>query len=288
MPLKTRTTEKQLKTVSEILIESLSDTGLSHFLPPKNNILGSGKLLRARLTLTVGNHLHAEEETLLKSAAAIEMIHGASLLHDDVIDCGLLRRGAPTFWKQHGTNGAILLGDLIVFKALQLFSDGKRNDLLHELIAMAGLVCQAEAGQELIQRGKPKTNWADCETTARNKTGSLFAFAALAGAPQDAEDQKKALKDAGFTLGTAYQLADDLLDASDYAELAGKTLGQDAARGKQTAVGITIGAPPDPVRYIEDQCKKSASSLSTWPKLHTEWCSFIDKIIQPTLNHYLH
>ena len=126
----------------------------------------------------------------------MEIIHGASLLHDDVIDGGLLRRGAPTFWKKHGTNGAILLGDLLVFKGLDLLIQVDRPDLLQELINMSADVCQSEVEQELLLRGSPGT-WEECEQIARAKTGSLFAFAAVAAA-SDAPGQIEALREAGL------------------------------------------------------------------------------------------
>ena len=122
--------------------DCLRDTYIAKLLPARNNIMGSGKMLRAQLTLFLGATNEIDEKTCIHSAAAVEIIHGASLLHDDVIDGGLLRRGAPTFWKKHGTNGAILLGDLLVFKGLNLLVQVNRTDLLQELIDMSTHVCR--------------------------------------------------------------------------------------------------------------------------------------------------
>jgi len=275
---------KQLQNVRALMVQSLRETELSKLLPPQNNIVGSGKMLRAQLTLSLSAANAIEEKTALHAAGAIEIIHGASLLHDDVIDGGILRRNAPTFWKKHGVNGAILLGDLLVFKGLKLLISINRNDLLNELISLAATVCQSEVEQELILRGKTGT-WAECEKIARAKTGSLFAFAALAAAKDP--EQMKALREAGFILGTAYQLADDLLDASGNEALSGKTLGKDLERGKTTAKTVKKDAPIDPVSYIHTLLDQSAEELTQWDGLHHAWLNCLKTIFLPVFEKHL-
>jgi len=275
---------KQLQNVRALMVQSLRETELSKLLPPQNNIVGSGKMLRAQLTLSLSAANAIEEKTALHAAGAIEIIHGASLLHDDVIDGGILRRNAPTFWKKHGVNGAILLGDLLVFKGLKLLISINRNDLLNELISLAATVCQSEVEQELILRGKTGT-WAECEEIARAKTGSLFAFAALAAAKDP--EQMKALREAGFILGTAYQLADDLLDASGNEALSGKTLGKDLERGKTTAKTVKKDAPIDPVSYIHTLLDQSAEELTQWDGLHHAWLNCLKTIFLPVFEKHL-
>ena len=249
-------------------------------------MLAQGKMLRARLAIWIGRENKIEPDVYLRVAAAIEIIHGATLLHDDVIDGGTLRRGAPTFWKEHGINGAILLGDLLVFKSLNLLSSLKQSYILKELIEMAGVLCTAETEQELILRGSLGT-WAECEQIARNKTGSLFAFTAFAVGGDDDEARRDALKEAGFQLGTAYQLADDILDASDNENVAGKTLGQDHVRGKTTAISATLNAPADAKAYVMALCKASSDPLTDWPEIKSAWDEFVDSTILPVLEKHL-
>jgi len=246
--------------------------------------MGSGKMLRARLAIWMGCANGIAPAVYRRAAGAVEIIHGASLLHDDVIDGGVLRRGAPTFWKEHGTNGAILLGDLLVLKAFKMLFGLKQDTVLKELIAMAEMVCTAETEQELILRGTQGT-WEECEQIARYKTGSLFAFAAFAGGGKK-QDQCAALREAGFRLGAAYQLADDILDASENEALAGKTLGRDDARGKTTAITATINAPDNPVEYIWNLCKTSSKPLSPWPKLRQAWNEYVEMYIVPVLRRH--
>lgn len=278
--------EKQLKAVQTIMAECLRDTEIARFLPPRNNIMGSGKMLRAQLSLFLGNSNGIAEKTILHAAAAVEIIHGASLLHDDVIDGGLIRRNAPTFWKKHGTNGAILLGDLLVFEGLNLLVQVERNDLLLELIDMAKFVCRSEVEQELILRGTPGT-WEECEKIARAKTGSLFAFAAVAAANTDMDGQVEAMREAGFILGTAYQLVDDILDDSGNEAVSGKTLGKDQERGKTTAITATKNAPEDPAGYVDLLLAASSSQLAAWPGLQSAWNTFLDVTIKPVLSKHL-
>lgn len=279
-------TARELKAVQALMLNGLRDTNLFRLLPPRNNIMGSGKMLRARLILSVGRANGVEEAVRLHAAAAVEIIHGASLLHDDVIDGGILRRGAPTFWKKHGVNGAILLGDLLVFEGLNLLIRVERSDLLRELIDMSKLVCRSEVEQELILRGSPGS-WQECEAIARAKTGSLFAFAAAAVAADDQPGQREALREAGFILGTAYQLADDILDSSGNEALSGKTLGKDQERGKTTAVTATDNAPADPAAYINTLLLASTAQLAPWPELQTAWGGFLDVTINPVLSRHL-
>ncbi len=263
----------------------LEGTNIAKLLPGNKNIMGNGKMLRSRLVLTLGQRNGIDEKVLIHAAAAVDIIHGASLLHDDVIDGGILRRGAPTFWKKYGTNGAILFGDLLVFKALDLIVQVNRPDLLQELINMSGEVCRSEVEQELMLRGTAGT-WEECEQVARFKTGSLFAFAAVAGGT-DAPGQAEALREAGFILGTAYQLADDVLDASGNEAVSGKTLGTDNRRGKTTAITATKNAPEDPIAYIQRLLDASTAQLAEWPVMQDAWQCFLNVTMKPVLSKHL-
>jgi len=267
------------------MTDCLRDTNLARLLPANRSLLVSGKMLRSRLVLSIGNANGVNEKVLVNAAAAVDIIHGASLLHDDVIDGGILRRGAPTFWKKYGVNGAILFGDLLVFKGLNLLMEVNRQDLLEEMINMSTHVCRSEVEQELILRGKPGT-WAECEQIARSKTGSLFAFAAVAGG-DGSRTQADALREAGFILGTAYQLADDLLDASGNEAVSGKTLGTDNRRGKTTAISATRNAPTDATAYIFSLLDASAAALNPWSHLFEAWNNFLAVSMKPVLQKHI-
>ena len=182
-------------------------------------------------------------------------------------------------------NGAILFGDVLMFKALSLLVAVNRVDLLSDLIDRTGEVCRSEVEQELLLRGSPGT-WEECERVARYKTGSLFAFAAVAGGTSK-PGLAEALREAGYILGTAYQLADDVLDASGNEEVSGKTLGTDNQRGKTTAITATKNAPDDPIDYIYSLLDASTAQLAAWPEIHESWNSFLNVTMIPVLSRHL-
>ncbi len=277
--------EKEIKVVKKIMSEILMETNLSKYISNNKNILSSGKMLRSRLILYLGNNNSSSSQILTRAGAAVDIIHAASLVHDDVIDGGIIRRGAPTFWKKHGTNGAILFGDLMMFRALSLLVDSDRPDLLKELIDMTGEVCRSEAEQELILRGE-SGSWEECVNIARFKTGSLFAFAAVAGGNGNIE-QSNALREAGFLLGTAYQLADDILDASGNEELSGKTLGKDYERAKTTAFTVKKGIPDNHLSYINSLLNKASDLLMPWPDLNNSWNIYVESEINPIITKFI-
>jgi geranylgeranyl pyrophosphate synthase len=277
--------ESQINQVRKTMASLLDDSQLARFIPMNKNVLGSGKMLRSKLVQYLGLANHVDSQTLVHAGAAVDIIHAASLVHDDVIDGGLIRRGAPTFWHKHGTNGAILFGDLLMFRALALLTKSSRSDLLEELINMTGEVCRSEVEQELILRGEAG-NWEECVQIARFKTGSLFAFAAVAGNGGDREEIA-ALREAGFKLGTAYQLADDILDASGNEAVSGKTLGRDAQRGKTTAMTIREGSPDNPVSYLKELLEQAENLLTPWASTHQAWRQYVEEQIDPVIKKFI-
>jgi geranylgeranyl pyrophosphate synthase len=221
--------DKHLSDVRQLMVRTLEETSLRGILKdsPSLTALG-GKMLRSRLAFRVGHSTGADPELLVYGSAAVEMIHTASLLHDDVIDGGMIRRGVPTFWVEKGKAGAILLGDLLLFKAVDLMCRVANGAYTHDLVKLTGEVCEAESEQELIFQGS-ESRLELCQSIARRKTGALFAFAALIGGQGNAH-RTEVLKESGYLLGTVYQLADDILDTRDEEGNSGKTLGTDAAR----------------------------------------------------------
>jgi len=271
--------EQHLDEVRKLMAGCLAETPLHSALADCKNLFGTGKMLRARLTLRVGPAAGADYSSLLRAAAAVELIHAASLLHDDVIDGGFLRRGAPSFWVEKGIPAAILLGDLLLFKALELVTPVENGRLLPVIIKLTGEVCEAESEQELVTRGKA-AEWNDCVSIARRKTGGLFAFAAHAAGGCNHE-LCNALQEAGYLIGTAYQLADDILDARGDAEAAGKTLGQDVARDKNTAA--TVKPDGEPIRYIQQLCEDARGHLAAWPMIQAAWDDYMSRDLRPAL-----
>ncbi len=271
--------------VIETVTGAMRDTSLSGLISDIEPVLAGGKLLRGNLVLSLAPAGGLSASDAVACAAAVEMLHAASLVHDDVIDGGQLRRGVPSFWKEKGMSGAILLGDLLVCKAVAILCNRDSSDVLvPSLVKYAGELCDAEAEQELILRGVPSV-WDKYVNVARRKTGSLFAFAASVCGK--GEDGRKALEEAGYKLGTAYQLADDFYDAYGDPAIADKSLGRDAARMKGTAPTFEGVDGCDPVGYIDGLMKSASENLASWPEIQAAWTSYISEHFDPAMERFL-
>lgn len=273
--------EACLQDVRKLMAESLSRTVLSRIASSPENLFGNGKMLRSRLIFRVGPAARVPYRTLVHAAAAVEMVHAASLLHDDVIDGGYLRRNAPTFWVERGISGAILVGDMMLFKAVELTCEVEEARLTPLLVRLTGEVCDAESEQELVLRGKTP-NWDNAVSIARRKTGALFAFAAGACGGSDAT-LIATLTEAGYAIGTAYQLADDILDATGTEQSSGKSMGSDEARGKTTAATLTASEQAEAVAFVEQLCQQAEQALPPWPAVLGAWQNFMQLDMRPAL-----
>ncbi|MBI5725087.1 MAG: polyprenyl synthetase family protein [Planctomycetes bacterium] len=200
----------------------------------KSDLLLPGKMLRTRLAgrLEAAGACQAEHETIVAACAATEMVHTASLCHDDVIDESSLRRHRPALWTVAGRSAAVLTGDLLLCEAMDLVLQIQGGLYVRPFLSKVRQVVEAEIRQELLHRGQTM----DTQTylrVAREKTGPLFAFVAEVCAGRDPAF-RQALEQAGYLVGTAYQLVDDLIDVTGREDAAGKALGMDAARNKFT------------------------------------------------------
>ena len=274
-----------LNDVRDKMFDSLRTTSLAPMINEISRAIGGGKMLRAKLTLTIGTASGAQRDDLIRAAAAVEMVHAASLLHDDVVDGGMLRRGAPTFWQEKSVSGAILLGDLMVCKAVQMLEEIENRRLGGLLVRMSAEMCDAEVEQELVTRGAPG-DWDKSVSMIRRKTGSLFAFAAAAADGINGP-RADALMEAGYQLGTAFQMADDLMDASGKGELDGKDLGQDAARGKLTSVSARNTDQARARHCITDLCQTSSGLLAPWPPVQGAWLAYLKSDMGPVIDKFL-
>lgn len=269
----THTTLKVLDTtridivsdVESLVAETIAHEMQSAGLPSAEGLL-PGKMLRTRLAARVvsqGN-LSPCRRSVVFACAATELVHTASLCHDDVIDSGVLRRGEPTLWKLVGSSAAVLAGDLLFCSAMDLVLQVDGGNSARDFVDKVREVCKGEAMQELQFRGTD----ADEETLlsiARMKTGPLFAFPlAVCGAAEPGELQA-ALEEAGYRIGTAYQLLDDLVDVIGDENTSGKTLGTDGERQKST---LAQGSEEQRARlkaHVERLCREAVEQLRDRP-----------------------
>ncbi len=268
--------------IEALIKEAIMNEAIRSVLADAMPLLSSGKMLRARLTMALGDASDVPESILLASSATVELIHLASLLHDDVIDNGTLRRGAPTVWVEKGTAGAILMGDYLVSCAFSLLLNKTNERLVKQLLACTRDIIEAEINQEL-NPPISAPDWDECMSIARKKTGALFAFAAYAAA-DEREGLSEALLEAGYEMGTAYQLVDDLLDASGDSELAGKTLGNDARQGKNTALSPGHDVPV--AQVIDSLLQSSLERIVPWPDVYLCLEEYLQTCFQPVIDSF--
>jgi len=217
--------------------------------------LGGGKRLRPFLLVESAALLGCAGPGVLRAAAALEMVHCYSLVHDDLpaMDDDAMRRGRPTLHKVQDEAAAILAGDALLTLAFDIMADPQthpdpavRIELVAGLARASGVGGMA-GGQMLDLEAEGRyaggvpvlQDEAGVRRLQAMKTGALLAFAAEAGAiiaAAPAED-RAALLAYGKALGAAFQVADDILDCEASAEALGKATGKDAGRGKATLVG---------------------------------------------------
>lgn len=195
----------------------------------------SGKRIRPALSILVGGALGGVREEHLKVGVILELIHMATLVHDDIIDGASTRRSVPTANEKWGNALSVLLGDAIFSHALTLATDFNSIDICRKVGQAAREVCQGEIIQTQRRFDLTVTK-EDYFKVIEMKTGALFAAATgLAGAVVGLEKEKEAsLGSYGMKLGTAYQIYDDVLDLVGNEDVVGKTLGTDLAKGKLT------------------------------------------------------
>lgn len=198
-------------------------------------IAGGGKRLRPAvllLTAAATGYRGSEQHTL---AAVIEMIHTATLLHDDVVDESELRRGHATANAEFGNAASVLVGDFLYSRAFQMMVGLKRMRVLEILAETTNVIAEGEVLQ-LMNAGDADLDEEAYLNVIQRKTARLFEAAARLGAVLGNADpvSEDALARYGMHLGTAFQLVDDVLDYSGSAETIGKNVGDDLAEGKMT------------------------------------------------------
>ncbi len=198
-------------------------------------INAGGKRIRPMLTLAAARLFGYDGAHHVKLAAAVELIHGATLLHDDVVDVSVLRRGARTANMIWGNKESVLVGDFIFSRAFELMVAAKDIAVLQVLSRAAGVIAEGEVLQLATQKNITATLDMYLAVVEAN-TAALFAAAAQAGAliAGCSKAEENALYGYGKNLGIAYQLIDDALDYAGFENALGKSVGDDFREGKMT------------------------------------------------------
>ena len=215
----------------------------------------SGKRLRPALALLAGGATGDINSGHLDLAIVLELIHAATLVHDDIMDGAEKRRGQPTANAKWGNAITVLLGDCLFAHALKLSTSFPNGEISRRIASAASDVCSGEIIQTQ-RRFDLKLGVADYFRIIELKTGSLFAAASELGAflNEASPEVISAMKTFGLRFGTAYQVYDDCLDIAGSEDNAGKTLGTDLRKGKLTLPVLHLlhtASPAERHRYSE-------------------------------------
>jgi len=218
-----------------------------------------GKRIRPLVLILSAKAFNHQGHHPIHLAAVIELIHTATLLHDDVVDHSTLRRGHKTANILWGNEASVLVGDFLYSRAFQVIVELRSQRTLDMVAHATHYIAEGEMLQ-LVHAHNPDTSEEMYFDIIRRKTAKLFAVAAELGVVllerEDKENQ--AMRNYGMDLGLAYQLIDDVLDYRNSAEQTGKNIGNDLAEGKTTLpliYALQKGTPAE-VKLLQKAIKK--------------------------------
>ena len=219
--------------------------------------LSGGKRVRPTVTVLVCDALDGDMDDATEFAVGIELVHNASLVIDDIIDESELRRGTPAAWTEFGFGPAITASDGLIGEAFELFSSNERA-----MQAVAEAMVQLGEGEatELVEQPVDETAYMEL---ARRKTGALFRAAAELGAiAADADTYTvEAFGQYAERVGVAFQMRDDVLDATADASQLGKPTGHDAAMDRPSLVEVTDLSPEEATKRAREESTKALEAL---------------------------
>ena len=248
--------ESDFLALNDFIVEQLYSEvtlveSIGHYI-----VEAGGKRMRPVLTLLAARSCGIESQKHIPMAAVIELIHTATLLHDDVVDMSTLRRGRPTVNAEWNNPSSVLVGDFIYSRAFQILVQIGNMHIMEIIADTTNKIAEGEVLQ-LIAKNNPEFSEASYMQVIESKTAILFQAAAQCGALLgNAEpDIEAALTQFGVRIGTAFQLVDDLLDYAGDAVDLGKNIGDDLAEGKPTlplihAMENGTGSEKDLIREV--------------------------------------
>jgi octaprenyl-diphosphate synthase len=231
-----------LKKMECFLESSIKESRNRSILAMSGSLLESrGKRLRPALVIlsekaaAVGKSSNCNQDDLIKLATAVELIHMASLIHDDVLDGAAMRRSKPSINARLGDDISIVFGDYIYSKAFELIGKCRNPDVFECISQAIYVMCEGELIQ-VCQRGNLNLSKDNYITIVRKKTASLFAACCHAGTilGNHSPAVQTTLKEFGLNFGIAFQIIDDCKDIISEERILGKHPGQDVVAGDMT------------------------------------------------------
>ena len=231
--------QDQLRFVEQRIREQAGEEHHPDLRSALEHLLSAGgKRIRPSLGLLVGNMLGAPEEKLITLGASVELLHTATLVHDDLIDGALLRRGMPTLNARWSPAATVLTGDFLFARAAKLAAETDYLPLMKLFSETLAIIVNGELTQMFSARGV--INRPNYYERIYAKTASLFEMSALAAAMVATEDEgtRESMKAFGYEVGMAFQIVDDILDFTGDQSTVGKPIGSDLLNGLVTLPAI--------------------------------------------------
>lgn len=243
---------EDIDAMNNVIIDSLSVEEDLIRLVSNHLSSAGGKRMRPILTILTAKMYGYNEKSAIKLAAAVEFIHMATLLHDDVVDGSKMRRFLPTANVVWGSKASILVGDFLFSQSFKLIVSTKSLDSLKVLSSASTIIAEGEVSQLAQLEAKQNISEADYLKVINAKTAELFGAACGVGAivAGKTSDVKK-LKEFGLKLGNIFQIADDALDYFSESNKVGKNVGDDFYEGKITLPLIMLLEKVNPKEKLE-------------------------------------
>ena len=223
--------QEEMRQVEE-LMRAQADGHHPELRAALHHLLGAGgKRIRPTLVLLTGNMLGADPDKLITLAAAVEMLHTATLVHDDLIDGALLRRGNPTLNARWSPASTVLTGDFIFARAAKLAAETDCLPLMRLFAETLAIIVNGELTQLFSSRDI--ANRENYNQRIFAKTASLFEMSARGAAMISPVDEAtvETMQDYGYQVGMAFQIVDDILDFNGEQAEVGKPVGSDLLQG---------------------------------------------------------
>jgi len=231
--------QDQLKFVEERIRDQAGENHHPDLRSALEHILSAGgKRIRPTLGLLVGNMLGAPEEKLITLGASVELLHTATLVHDDLIDGALLRRGIPTLNARWSPAATVLTGDFLFARAAKLAAETDYLPLMKLFADTLATIVNGELTQMFSARGVIERD--NYYQRIYAKTASLFEMASHAASMVATEDEetRATMRVFGYEVGMAFQIVDDILDFTGDPSTVGKPIGSDLLNGLVTLPAI--------------------------------------------------
>ncbi|WP_424017216.1 polyprenyl synthetase family protein [Halorientalis pallida] len=238
--------------------------------------LSGGKRVRPTVTVLVCETLGGDPADAVDFAVGIELVHNASLVIDDIIDDSEVRRGVPSAWAEFGFGPAIIASDGLLGEAFALFSSDERA-----MQAVSESMVELGEGEATELVAQPE-NEAEYMELARRKTGALFRAAAELGAiAADADAYTvEAFGQYAERVGIAFQMRDDVLDATAEADDLGKPTGHDAEMDRPSLVQVTDLTPEEANERAREMSDEALASLSTVDAEDSEALAYLEDLAE--------